>query len=67
MQNRESASKTSPDLMMSKEDREELERFKKAAKAFVKKHAASKEAAQKYLVETGILNKEGTLTREYQS
>ncbi len=52
---------------MSQKDREELANFKAAGEKLVKEHTKSKEAARKFLVELGILNQDGTLTKEYQS
>ena len=46
-------------------EREDLERFHKAAEAFTKRHTVSREAALAILVEEGIYTPDGKLTKNY--
>jgi hypothetical protein len=46
--------------------REAVERFQRAADAFLKKHGRSKASARKILIEIGIYDKSGRLAKKYR-
>jgi hypothetical protein len=47
--------------------REAVEHFRKSAEEFTKKATRSKESAMKVLVESGIYNESGELSKNYRS
>lgn len=58
------ASRTVPADLNS---REAVERFRRAAEEFTRKGTRSKESAMKVLVESGIYNASGELSKNYRS
>ena len=45
---------------------ESVERFKKAAAAYLKEHGRTRESARKALIDAGLYNKSGTLKRKFR-
>ena len=46
---------------------EAVERFKKAADAFLKKHGRTRASARKVLIEMGIYDRSGRLAKKYRA